>query len=64
MVGGLAASAGITRVMRSLLFGVSPTDPLVFAAIAVMLAATAAAAIYLPARRASRLDPLIMLRSE
>jgi putative ABC transport system permease protein len=64
MVGGLAASAGITRVMRSLLFGVSPADPLVFAAIAVMLAATAAAAIYLPARRASRLDPLTMLRSE
>jgi putative ABC transport system permease protein len=64
MAGGLAASAAITRVLRSLLFGVSPTDPLVFTAIAVLLAATAAAAIYVPARRASRLDPLIMLRSE
>jgi putative ABC transport system permease protein len=64
MAGGLAASAGITRVLRSLLFGVSPTDPLVFSAIAVLLAITAAAAIYVPARRASRLDPLTMLRSD
>jgi putative ABC transport system permease protein len=64
LVVGLAASAGITRVLRSLLFGVSPTDPLVFASIAVMLVATAAAAIYLPARRASRLDPVTMLRGE
>jgi ABC-type antimicrobial peptide transport system permease subunit len=64
MAAGLAASAGITRVLRSLLFGVSPTDPLVFTAIAALLAATAAAAIYVPARRASRLDPLTMLRSE
>src|SRR4029453_18116822 len=64
LVMGLAASAAITRVLRSLLFGVSPTDPLVFASIAVMLVATAAAAIYLPARRASRLDPVRMLRSE
>jgi putative ABC transport system permease protein len=64
MAGGLAASAAITRVLRSLLFGVSPTDPLVFTAIAILLSATAAAAIYVPARRASRLDPLTMLRSE
>jgi len=64
MAAGLAASAGVTRVLRSLLFGVSPTDPLVFASIAAMLLATAAAAIYLPARRASRIDPLTMLRSE
>ena len=64
MVAGLAASVGITRVLRSLLFGVSPTDPLVFASIAVMLVATAAAAIYLPARRASRLDPATTLASE
>jgi putative ABC transport system permease protein len=64
MVLGLAASAAITRVLRTLLFGVSPTDPLVFGAIALLVAATAAVTIYLPARRASRLDPLTMLRSE
>jgi putative ABC transport system permease protein len=64
MVIGLAASAGMTRVLRTLLFGVSPTDPLVFVATALLVAATAAVTIYLPARRASRLDPLTMLRSE
>ena len=64
MVIGLAASAAITRVLRTLLFGVSPTDPLVFAAIALLVTVTAAVTIYLPARRASRLDPLTMLRRE
>jgi putative ABC transport system permease protein len=64
MVIGLAASAAITRVLRALLFGVSPTDPLVFISIALLVAATGAITIYLPARRASRLDPLAMLRSE
>ena len=61
---GLAASAGITRVLRTLLFGVSPTDPLVFSVVALLVTATAAVTIYLPARRASRVDPLRMLRSE
>ena len=61
---GLGGSLAITRVMQSLLFGVSPTDPLVFGAVAVLLTATAAVAIYVPARRASRLDPLTMLRTE
>jgi putative ABC transport system permease protein len=64
MAVGLAASLSITWVLRSLLFGVSPTDPLVFTAIAVLLGLTAALAIYVPARRAARLDPLQMLRSE
>jgi len=64
MVIGLAAAAAITRVLRTLLFGVSPTDPLVFAVIGLLVAVTAAVTIYLPARRASRLDPLTMLRSE
>jgi len=64
LVAGLAGALAITRVMRSLLFGVSPTDPLVFTAIVVLLAATAAAATYVPARRASRLDPLTMLRTD
>jgi putative ABC transport system permease protein len=64
LVAGLAGALAITRVMRSLLFGVSPTDPLVFTAIVVLLAGTAAAATYVPARRASRLDPLTMLRTD
>jgi predicted permease len=61
---GLAASAAATRVFSSFLYGVSPTDPLVFAAISTLLAAVAAAACYLPARRASRVDPAVALRYE
>jgi putative ABC transport system permease protein len=64
IVVGLAASLALTGVLRSLLFGVSPTDPLVFTAITMLLVSTAAIATYVPARRAARLDPLEMLRSE
>jgi putative ABC transport system permease protein len=53
-----------TRVIAALLFGVSATDPSVYAVIVVLLSATAWVAAYVPARRAARLDPVITLRSE
>jgi len=65
---GVAAGVGgalwLTRLMDSLLFGVKPSDPLTLATVAVLLLATAALACYLPARRATRVDPLIVLRAE
>jgi len=61
---GLTAAAGATRLMASQLFGVTPSDPVTFATVPVVLCAVAALACYLPARRASRLDPLTALRRE
>ena len=61
---GLIAALGLTNLLRSLLFGVTPLDPLVLAATATLLALTALAASWLPARRAARLDPLVALRTE
>ena len=61
---GLAGALGLTRLMASQLFGVSPHDPLTFAAVALLLVAIALAACYFPARRATRVDPLIALRHE
>jgi putative ABC transport system permease protein len=61
---GLAGAAALTRVLRSLLFGVQPTDPLTFAAVPALLLAVALLACWLPARRATRIDPLRMIRED
>jgi putative ABC transport system permease protein len=61
---GLVAAVGLTRLMSSLLYGVQPTDPITFAAVATLLLAVAFVASYLPASRASRTDPLVALRFE
>ena len=60
---GIGASMLLTRVMSALLFGVGPMDPVPDAAVAAALTAVALLATYLPARRASRIDPIIALRS-
>jgi putative ABC transport system permease protein len=61
---GLLASFALTRLMKSLLFGVGPTDPLTFALVPLLLSVVGFLACYIPARRATRVDPLIALRSE
>jgi putative ABC transport system permease protein len=64
VVAGLAGALALMRVLRALLFGVSPTDPVALAGAALLLVAVSAAASWLPARRAASLDPAQALRAE
>jgi putative ABC transport system permease protein len=64
VVAGLAAAVGLTRLMSAMLFQISPVDPVTYAAVSVMLLAAAAAASYIPARRAAAVDPTEALRGE
>jgi putative ABC transport system permease protein len=61
---GVAAALGVTRLMASLLYGVTPRDPIAMTSVALLLVGVALAATYLPARRASQMDPVESLRYE
>jgi ABC-type antimicrobial peptide transport system permease subunit len=64
LASGLALAPGLTRYLQGLLFEVSPFDPMTFFTVALTLAAIAALASYLPVRRATRVDPVVALRTE
>jgi predicted permease len=64
LIVGLAGAAGVTRVLQRFLFGVTPTDPIAFTLVALLLMAVGLMAAWLPARRATRIDPFAALRAE
>jgi putative ABC transport system permease protein len=64
LASGLAGAAILTRFFRSMLFGVQPADPATFISVSAILAAVALFACYIPAQRATRVDPLTALREE
>ena len=61
---GLVGALALTRLMRTMLYGVRPTDPLTFVSVAALLAAIAMLACYVPARRAMKVDPMEALRHQ
>jgi putative ABC transport system permease protein len=64
IITGVAGALAAARAMSGLLYGISPTDPITFAAISLLLLAVALLACYLPARRATKVDPMVALRTE
>jgi putative ABC transport system permease protein len=64
LVAGLAAAFVLTRLLQSQLFNVKPSDPMTIASVAAMIAAVALAACYIPASRATRVDPMVVLRDQ
>jgi putative ABC transport system permease protein len=61
---GVVAALGVTRLVTSMIYGVTPYDPVTFVTVAILLVLVAAIACYIPARRAMRVDPMIALRYE
>jgi putative ABC transport system permease protein len=64
LIVGLAGAVAVTRVLQTFLFGVTPTDPIAFTSVTLLLMAVGLVAAWLPARRATRIDPCVALRAE